>query len=190
MNSSLLIGVIVLVVTAAAIDVRTRKIPNWLTLPACLVGIGLNFFHLGTTGLLSGLLGIVTGFSLLALVYLLGGMGAGDVKLLSAVGAFVGPCLVFYAFIWMALSGGVMAVALILAKKAVVKTGQNLKLLVTGWMLGSSGRHSNLTIQNQSLHKLTYGVAIATGTILAVLLQRLPSFQFQDGWIRFSWFGG
>ncbi len=188
MSLSLSIGVIVVVVAAAVIDVRTKKIPNWLTLPSCVIGVCLNTFQEGLRGLEVSLLGFALGFSLLFFVYLLGGMGAGDVKLLSAVGAFLGPRLVFYAFVWMALSGGLMAVALIVSKRAVVKTSQNLKFLMSGWLTGSSGRDSHLTIQNQSLHKLTYGVAIAAGTVMAVLIQRLPGLVIENGSIQLRWF--
>lgn len=187
MNLSLSVGVILVVVVAAVIDIRTRKIPNWLTLPSCLVGVCLNIFHEGWGGLQNSLSGLAVGFLLLIFVYLLGGMGAGDVKLLSAVGAFLGPRLVFYAFIWMALSGGLMAVALIVSKRVVVKTSQNLWFLVSGWLTGTSGKDSHLTIQNQSLHKLAYGVAIAAGTIIAVLVQRLPRFVIDSGWVQLRW---
>jgi prepilin peptidase CpaA len=187
MNRILLTGVVSLVVLAAVIDVRTRKIPNWLTFSSCLIVLGANLIIHGVTGFLGSLLGLFTGFGLLFFVYLLGGMGAGDVKLLSAVGAFIGPRLVFHAFVWMALSGGVMAVGLILYKRVAADTLRNLKTLLFGWLTESGGRDMNLTLQNQSLHKLTYGVAIAIGTLLAVYFQRLPGLVIGDGAVHFTW---
>jgi prepilin peptidase CpaA len=187
MNLFLTLGVTLLVVTAAIIDCRTRKIPNWLTLSSCLAGVLANSFFHGLPGLFVSLAGLLAGFSLLIFVYLLGGMGAGDVKLLSAVGAFIGPRLVFHAFIWMAICGGVMAFALIIYKKSLVATFKNLRDLLFGWLLGAGKREMDLTIQNRSLHKLTYGVAIAAGTLLAVHFQRLPSLVFENGSIRLAW---
>ncbi len=189
MNRVLGISAAVCVIAAAIIDLRTRRIPNWLTGPSVLLAFLLNLYLDGIHGLTSSLLGLLAGFSLLIFVYLLGGMGAGDVKLLSAVGAFVGPLLVFYTFIWMALVGGVLAMMLIIQKKAIPQTFRNLKLLFLGWFLGSSGSEANITIKNQSLHKLSYGVAIAAGTILAVCFQQIPGIVIQNGSIHVVWWG-
>jgi prepilin peptidase CpaA len=163
---------------AAIADIRTHKIPNWLTFPTMGLGLVLNGASSGMSGLLLSLEGLGLGFGLLFVVYVLGGMGAGDVKLLSAVGAIVGPRLVFYAFIWTALVGGLMAMALIVSRKTVKRTFHNLKMLILGWILGVSNREANLTIRNQSLITLPYGVAIAIGTTLAVWLQRIPTWNF------------
>jgi prepilin peptidase CpaA len=178
MNDSLLIGSVICVIVAAVIDVRTQKIPNWLTLPFTLIGMLLNFFINGNQGLISSALGLLAGFLLLYFVYLLGGMGAGDVKLLGAVGALLGPRMVFYTFIWMALAGGALAFLFILYKRAFSQTFRNLKILLLGWVLGIADSEANITIKNQSLVKLPYGVAIALGTILAVWLKQIPSFGF------------
>lgn len=178
MNSYILLGVTVCVSFAAVIDVFTQKIPNWLTLPSMAVGLCLNCWFFGSTGLFSSAQGLLVGFGLLFLVYRLGGMGGGDVKLLAAVGAFVGPRMVFYSFIWMALVGGVLAILLIAYKKAFGQTLQNLKVLLMGWLLQTHSGDANLTIKNQALLKLPYGVAIALGTILAVFLRQIPRFGF------------
>jgi len=88
-------------------------------------------------------------------------MGAGDVKLLCVAGAFLGPKLVFYSFIWMAFAGGVLALILIIYKRAFSQTFCNLKILLLGWILRTPGKEADLTIRNQALIKLPYGVAIA-----------------------------
>ena len=155
-------------------DIRLRKIPNWLTIPAMLLGLILNGFFFGSSGLILSLEGLALGFGLLFFVYLLGGMGAGDVKLLSAVGALLGPRLVFYTFIWTALTGGLMAVAVVVTKRVFKQTFHNLKMLIQGWVLGISNSETNFTIRNQSLITLPYGVAIAVGTALAIWIQRIP----------------
>ena len=181
------IPVVLCVALAAFTDIRENKIPNWLTLPSGLLALFLNFALSGIEGLIWSFLGIATGFSLLFLLYLWGGMGAGDVKLLSAVGAFVGPKLVFYTFIWMALIGGVLALTIILYKGALFQTIRNLRSLLFGWILRTSATETILTIRNQSLLKLPYGVAIALGAIMAVWLQNIPGVAFQSGSVRLIW---
>jgi prepilin peptidase CpaA len=187
MSSYLIVCAVVLV--AAVIDVFTRRIPNWLTIPGACLGLCLNGASKGVEGVVESTLGMLTGFFLLFLMYLLGGMGAGDVKLLSAVGAFVGPKLVFYAFIWMALAGGLFALVLILYKRAFSQTVTNLKTLLVGWVLRAGDAGSPISLQNAALHKLPYGVAIATGTVIAVCLRQLPGLGFQQGTIRWFFWG-
>jgi prepilin peptidase CpaA len=174
-NTYILIATVVCVVVAAIVDVLSNKIPNWLTFPSTVLGLLINSYLEGVHGLASSIFGLGTGFLLLFVIYLLGGMGAGDVKLLSAIGALLGPKLVIYTFIWMALSGGLLAIALVIYKKAFSQTLRNLKTLLLGWILRVSNEHANLTIKNQSLIKLPYGVAIAIGAIFAVCFRRVPN---------------
>ncbi|MEW5979817.1 MAG: prepilin peptidase [Acidobacteriota bacterium] len=175
LNPYLAVTLFVCVGLAALWDFRTRRIPNWITYPGMAAAVMLHLAAHGWPGVTHSLLGLATGFGLLFLVYLAGGMGAGDVKLLSAVGAFLGPSLVFASFLWTALVGGALAMLAILYKRAAVQTLRNLQQLLFGWMLKASQRDLNLTIQNNSLIKLPYGIAIALGTVLAVW-QGMPRF--------------
>ncbi len=86
-------------------DVRTRRIPNYLTLGTALAGLGYQFGAHGWHGLGQGVLGLALGFALLICFYLKGGMGAGDVKALAALGAWLGPVSTLYLFIYMGLAG-------------------------------------------------------------------------------------
>jgi len=178
MNILITITLIIVVVAAASIDVRKRKIPNWVTLPSAMTGVLLNFSFFGFRGLLSAIFGILAGFFLLFFVYLMGGMGAGDVKLMAVIGAFLGPWLVFVAFIWMALAGGILALCLILWRRAFRQTFQNIKTILLTLFLRTSPRQTQITIENPKLIKLPYGVPIATGTILAVWLKDIPRINF------------
>jgi prepilin peptidase CpaA len=178
MNHYVVFMVLAFVFVAAVMDVLTHRIPNWLTFAFIVAGIAMNGILSGLAGVFFGIQGLALGFALLFAFYLLGGMGAGDVKLLSAVGAALGPRMAFYAFIWMALSGGCLAVIIMLARRATLQTVGNLKMLVLGWLLRIPSEEANLTIRNQSLIKLPYGVAIALGTALAVWLKRMPSLGF------------
>src|SRR5262249_11682462 len=137
MNPLVSSSLVVCVGMAAAIDIRDRRIPNWLSLSGVVGGVSLNSFTGGLDGLVLSLTGVVAGFLLLFFAYLLWGMGAGDVKLLAAVGAFLGPKLVFCAFIWMALCGGVLAILFVLWRRAVRQTFANLKSLIGGWIYGT-----------------------------------------------------
>jgi prepilin peptidase CpaA len=173
---------------ACVSDVLTRRIPNWLTFPGTLAGLGLNWLVGGYEGLLAGLLGMAAGFFLLFFFYLLGGMGGGDVKLLALVGSFLGPRLVFYAFVWMALTGGLLALGSLIYKRAFSETARNLKSLVLGWILRTGQTANQIHLKNPSLIKLPYGVAISTGAALAVLFKGLPGIVLQGGSIQFTWF--
>ena len=166
---------VLLVLMAVFFDLRYQKIPNWMTFPFILTGIASSWFFSGSSGLKFSLFGLITGFFLLFFFFLLGGMGAGDVKLLSAVGSLLGPRLVFYAFVWTALTGGILAVGLIIYKKAFRQTFFNIGSLLHAWLVGfGMNSISDFTIHNRSLIKLPYAVPIAIGTILAVWLREFP----------------
>src|SRR5258708_19564438 len=99
-------GLAVAVVT----DVRTRRIPNWLTGSLAVAGLGLAFAG-GPLTPGQAALGLVAGLLLMMPSHLIGATGAGDVKLMAAIGALLGPGLVLRAFLFTAVAGGVLAVA-------------------------------------------------------------------------------
>jgi prepilin peptidase CpaA len=98
---SVLFGVLVVAFTmcAAVIDVRTRKIPNWLTVPFCVAGIAFNVIWQGWAGLQASLLGFAAGFAIMFVLLLIGGGGAGDLKLMAALGAWLGPQPIVVVFL-------------------------------------------------------------------------------------------
>ena len=83
---------------AAVIDYRTKKIPNWLTVPSAIAAVLFHLVSGGGTGLLWALGGFAVGFALLILPWILGGGGIGDVKLLAALGTWLGPVMILPAF--------------------------------------------------------------------------------------------
>jgi prepilin peptidase CpaA len=95
-----------LTLLAAVIDVRTRRIPNWFTVPVLAAGLLFHSLTGGWGGLLMAIGGFVTGFGILLVLWLTGGGGGGDVKLMGAVGAWLGPWHTFIVFL---LSGGFAA---------------------------------------------------------------------------------
>ncbi len=94
----------------AWIDLKSNRIPNYLTLGCALAGLAYQLWAYGWTGLADGFLGLGLGFALLFVFYLMGGLGAGDVKALAALGAWLGPWQTLYLFIYMAFSGVLLIV--------------------------------------------------------------------------------
>src|SRR4051812_27143801 len=95
---------------AAVTDVRTRRIPNWLTFGTLVLGVLLNTWLHGLEGSFGALAGAVLGLALLLPFYILGGLGAGDVKLAAALGAVLGAQVLISALIYGAIVGGVMSI--------------------------------------------------------------------------------
>ena len=114
----LVVGLATLV--AAATDVWRFKVYNLLTLPLLALGLAASAALGGWAGLWSGLLGAGFGFAILVVFFALGGVGAGDVKLLTAVGAWLGPWWTTHVFIASALAAGAYAVALLLVRRGVL----------------------------------------------------------------------
>jgi prepilin peptidase CpaA len=98
-------------------DLRTYRIPNYLTLGAALAGLVYQGVFHGMSGVGNGCLGLALGFFLLFPVYILGGMGAGDVKALAALGTWLGPSLTLMLFCYMAIAGGLMALGVLIYKR-------------------------------------------------------------------------
>src|SRR6266566_4226697 len=133
------IVLIALVTAAAWSDLRTKRIPNWITAPGAVLGFLLQVWHGGLHGALASLAGAGLGLAIFLVLYIAAGMGAGDVKLFSAVGAFVGLAL--------AASPGRL-------RATFHRTGE----LLLGRSAASAG---------PGALRLPYGAVIAGGTLLA-----------------------
>jgi len=159
---------LLVLLVAAVSDVRIQKIPNWLTFSAVIVGLSCHTGLNGFTGFLFSLQGALLGLGSLMLFYVAAGMGAGDVKLMAAVGGLLGPKGVFWAFIYTALIGGIVAVALLLWKaggrETLQRYGRILRTLIftRQFMYIPAAENTRMPI-------LYYGVVIALGTTLYVL---------------------
>ena len=131
--------VLVASLAAAVTDVWKFKVHNLLTLPLLLSGLVYHALAGGAPGLAGGVLGALFGFFSLVGFYVLGGMGAGDVKLMAAVGAWLGMPLTLYVFLASALAAGCYAVVLIVACGRIRETWLNL--LIVWHRLAALGRH-------------------------------------------------
>jgi prepilin peptidase CpaA len=159
----LLVAAVALV--AGIYDILYRRIPNWLVLAALLLGFLLNgFLYLGD-GLLRSALGMGLALLIYLPLYMLRGMGAGDVKLMAALGALVGPANWIFIFIISALLGGILAVILTLAKGRFLKTIRNVGFML--WEMAHLRpphlRSEELDIKSPKAVKLPHGAVIALG---------------------------
>jgi prepilin peptidase CpaA len=154
----------------AGCDLKTRRIPNFLTFGGALGGLGFQLGYHGLPGLLDGLAGLGLGFILLLGPYLLGGMGAGDIKASAALGAWLGLGHAFALFVYMGLAGGLIILAVLMWQRRLVagiREGWNSLL---NWVLC---RHSDSKPPSTPRQRTTipYGAAMALG--MAVLCWRL-----------------
>lgn len=149
---------VVLLALAAIWDVLYRRIPNWLTLSGCVMGLALRA-PAGLEAVGSGAVGLVAAFGFGALLLALGAMGGGDVKLMAAVGAFLGLPSIGYALFATVMVGGAMAVLAALSRGQLGDT-----VARTGGLVASVvGRGSRRTISTPGALTIPYGVAIAVG---------------------------
>jgi len=157
-----------ILVLAAATDIRFHRIPNWLTFPAIIAGV---IYHLSTAGMggcLMSVAGALLGMAFFLPFYIKGGTGAGDVKLMGAVGGFLGPAGVFYAFLFSSIAGGIYTVLLLMHHGLFKET-----FMRYWYMLGTFLFHHKMLYipprDEAGMPVLRFGVAIAVGTISFVL---------------------
>jgi len=161
--------------------VRYRRIPNWLTAGGAAVAVLLNAFLFQTPGAFifrywpgvrSSLLGLVLAFGVYFVLHVLHAMGAGDVKLMAAVGALTGPRDWFGIFVITAILGGLMALILVVAKKRIWKTAWNLGFIVGELTHGKAAYMSNeeLDVKSPKALRMPHGAVIAVGTLFFLAL--------------------
>ncbi len=164
----------ILTVIAAVFDIRYRRIPNWLVLAGIIVGFSWNVFSSGWSGLLHAAEGLGLGFILYFPLYLIRARGAGDVKLLAAVGAITGPGNCFLIFILTAVLGGIIALILLLIRGRLRKT-----LFNVGWMLqdlmhlrAPYKSTEELDVTSNKGMRLPHGAMIAVGVLAFVYIAK------------------
>lgn len=152
-------------------DLRFCRIPNWLTFPAMGAGLFYGLWIGGLSGLLWSLSGLIVGCAVFFGFYLLGGIGAGDVKLMAAAGSLFGPKDILYAAVYTAIAGGIYATLLLVTQKRNKDTLARWILMMKSFVFT---RHFDYIpkAESEKTTPLRYGVAIAVGT-LVVLVQRI-----------------
>ncbi len=156
----------------AGFDLKSRRIPNFITGPALLIGMLLHVSLDGWRGLLTTLAACLICGSVFLIFYLAGGMGAGDVKLMAAAGCMAGLPNVAYLLIVTAVAGGVMAIGLALLRGRLKETLFNVAALTAHHRESGLTPHPELNVENASMLRLPYGLAIAAGCSITFYLFR------------------
>ena len=155
-----------LTLVAAWTDLRDRRIPNWLTIPGIFAGIALNSYFKGWHGLKVSLEGAGLALLVMLPLVLLRALGAGDWKLMGAVGAFLGPILFPFILVASVFVAGLMAIFQMVRTRRVIETLCNLAVLVQGFF--SLRVDPGISLDNPTLMKLPFGVAVAAGTLICI----------------------
>jgi prepilin peptidase CpaA len=162
------------VVTAgigAAIDLRTRRIPNVLTFGGAIAAFSYAVYTNGLTGLELSAAGWATGIGLFLPIFLVGGMGAGDVKLLGAVGAWLSPMATLYCALYSVLAGGLLGLIVALQHQYLRQALENVWGLIGFWRAAGIQRVPGMSLDDAKGPRLAYGIAIFTGTVAAVFVR-------------------
>lgn len=156
------------ILLASWIDYSQRRVPNALNATLIVLGFLVQGFYFGAAGLATGVCGLLTGFGLLIVPWLMHGMGAGDVKLLAAIGVWLGPMLTLYSFALGAVIGGLAAVIMILSSGRLRMACANIGIILAKCsnpqsVFSEVGSAKSFGVTSQLL---PYGVPLTAGTLV------------------------
>ncbi len=166
------LALILTALAAAYFDLRVRRIPNWISLAGAGLGLLLNTYFESLHGTLIAAGGLLVALCIYVPLYALKGMGAGDVKLMAAIGAIAGPGNWFNIFIVTALLGGVASLALILWRRKTSQTLLNMSLILAELGKGAppSEHHPALSIHSEKSLTMPHAAIIASGVCIFLAL--------------------
>jgi len=165
LQSGPLIPAALVAIGAGVLDWRSRRIPNWLTVPGAAVGIAVNTFLYRWSGLKTALLGMALGLVLLLPFVLVRSLGAGDWKLAGALGACLGPRPLVAVLVAAILVAGVMALAVVVWTGRLKQTLANIAHIVAAlFSLRLPG--PQVSLDNPQATKIPFGVALALAALL------------------------
>lgn len=159
-------------VLAGWLDWRTRRIPNWLTVSGIFFGVSLRTIIAGWPGAKASLEGAGLALLLLLPFVLLRALGAGDWKLMAAVGAFLGPVLFLFVLVGSMFAAGLMAFVEAVKAKQLKTTLHNMLILVRGFVVFGFRANQEITLDNPKLLKVPFGVAVAASTMACFAVAR------------------
>jgi prepilin peptidase CpaA len=151
-------------------DIRASRIPNALTGSSIAIGLLFHLFFGGWAQLAFAMLAGVIGGGLFLLFFLMGGMGAGDVKLMAAVGCLVGLGSLSRVMIATVLIGAALAILLALSRGRLRQTMSNVGALAVHYQEHGFQQHDELSLQNARTLRMPYAVPIAAGCMVALFM--------------------
>jgi prepilin peptidase CpaA len=155
-------------VVASLGDLRTGRVPNVLTFGAGAAGVCYSAFHGGLAALGPSVLGYLLGVAVFLPLFALGGMGAGDVKLFGAFGAWLGPVGVLWAALWASLAGGALALVIGARRGYLREAFRNLAVMVGVWRIVGPSPVAGITLSESRGPRLAFAVPIGIGALLAL----------------------
>ena len=170
-NSFVAFVVLSIGLIACVTDLRTRRIPNVLTFGAAALALVFHAIVGGLPGVQSAALGWLAGVAVFLPFFMLGGMGGGDVKLLAALGAWMGPRDAFWLAIYASVAGGVMAVAVAVARGYLTTALRNLRELLTYWSVVGPRPMAALTLEHGKAPRLAFAIPMLVGTMVTLWLR-------------------
>lgn len=165
-NIILIIILIICIIT----DIKERKIYNKVIFPSLLLAFLSHFFLGGWQSLYTSFIGFLFGFGLLLIPYFLGGIGAGDVKLLALIGALKGPSFVFYTSLYMAIAGGIIALIILILQRRLHTTLKSFLYYLQSLRYGIKPPY--FINNNDFSNTYPYGIAIAIGSIISLVIKK------------------
>ncbi len=158
----------IVLIWAAYIDGKELRVPNWITFPMVLSGLVYSACVGGWAGLGDGLIGMCVGLATLLPLYAIGGMGAGDVKLMAGIGAWLGAAVTWNAFVVSVVVGALMALVMVLWRQSWSKHYGNFLLITSEIMKVKDPRKLNEIAAERKPHMLLlpYGIPICIGSII------------------------
>jgi prepilin peptidase CpaA len=170
MNTTYLIALLVSF-GACVTDVRSRRIPNLLTLGASAAAMAFHALNGHGPGLLLSVEGWFVGAAIFFVPFALGGLGAGDVKLLAALGAWVGPADVLWIALYTGIAGGILALVVASFTGYLGQALSNIWLLLSHWQVAGLRPLSEVSLEGSRGPRLAYAIPIFAGLLVNVWLR-------------------
>lgn len=174
MTTGLALSALCLSLVGATVDVKSARVPNWLTCGGLVAGLLVRASLAGWSGLSSGLLGAVLGGGVLFLPFLARGIGGGDVKLMAAVGAWVGMGHSLAFILATAIAGGVLALAFVMMRRRRAGTIARVAHVVRFHLVFGVVPDPELHAQSVDSICVPYSLAIAAGALFVLISIAAP----------------
>lgn len=158
---------IIVLAIATVTDLHSRRIPNWLVLPFMASGVGVSVWQHGWHGLGHSLAGLALGAALFGILFVMGGMGMGDVKLCAAIGAWIWPEQLLLALVLTGIVGGIMALCWAAAGGFLGDLFQGTSQVIFGAAKRGLRPDPVINLNNSLRRKMPYAPAIAIGTLVS-----------------------